>query len=128
MKLKNTVYAKGLENKVSFLGIKNNVSQLMQAFDAFIFPSFFEGLGMVAIEAQAAGLPTYCSDGVPNSVDITDLIVHIPLSSSVNFWKKRNREKKLVLKEMTCIEKICDMGYDINSNSVNLVNLYLKNI
>ena len=46
----------------------------MQAMDIFVFPSLFEGLGRVVIEAQAAGLKTIVSDKIPDEVLITDLV------------------------------------------------------
>lgn len=48
-----------LENVVYFLGMRNDVPQLMQAMDVFLLPSHFEGLPVVGIEAQAAGLPSF---------------------------------------------------------------------
>ena len=64
-KLKTIVKRKNLPNKVLFLGARNDVSTLLQAFDLFIFPSLFEGLGIAAIEAQAAGLPCLLADTLP---------------------------------------------------------------
>lgn len=46
-----------LENAVTFLGNRSDVALLYQAMDVFLFPSHFEGLGIVAVEAQASGLP-----------------------------------------------------------------------
>ena len=47
----------GIENSVMFLGFRNDVSRLYQAFDLFLMPSLYEGLPFVGIEAQASGLP-----------------------------------------------------------------------
>lgn len=52
----------------------------MVAMNALLLPSTYEGLGIVAIEAQAAGLPTYASTGIPTETHITDLISYMPLS------------------------------------------------
>lgn len=56
-------------DKVHFLGIRDDVNELMQISDLFLFPSLFEGLGIVLIEAQAAGVPCLVSDTVPPIVD-----------------------------------------------------------
>ena len=64
-KLKEVVKKKNLTNNVLFLGARNDVPDLLQAFDLFIFPSLFEGLGIAAIEAQAAGLPCLLADTLP---------------------------------------------------------------
>lgn len=44
----------------------------MQAFDVFLFPSLYEGLGIVGIEAQATGLPVIASENIPKSMKVTD--------------------------------------------------------
>lgn len=56
-------------DRVYFLGTRDDVNELMQISDLFLFPSLFEGLGIVLIEAQAAGLPCLVSDTVPQMVD-----------------------------------------------------------
>lgn len=77
-----------LEENVSFLGLRNDVSDLMSAMDVFLFPSVFEGLGIVAIEAQASGLPCIVSTEVPQDVKVTDRIKFMPLSLPAEEWAK----------------------------------------
>ncbi len=60
---------KNISERVHFLGTRGDVCQLMQMSDVFLFPSTFEGLGIVLLEAQAAGLPCLVSDVVPKQVD-----------------------------------------------------------
>jgi glycosyltransferase involved in cell wall biosynthesis len=79
--IKSLVQSKGLENSVIYCGRRNDVSEIMQAMDYFMFPSIFEGLGNAVIEAQAAGLPCLVSDRVPNEAVILDSCLQIPLSS-----------------------------------------------
>ena len=78
--VENALAQAGLSNRVVFTGVRADVDRLMQAMDVFILPSFFEGLGMVLIEAQAAGLPCLCSEGVPREVDITGRCEFLPLN------------------------------------------------
>jgi len=61
----------GIRKKVKFLGIRNDVNELMQAMDCFLLPSRFEGLPIVGVEAQAAGLPCFFSDSITSEVKIT---------------------------------------------------------
>lgn len=56
-------------HRAHFLGTRDDIHELMQISDVFLFPSLFEGLGIVLIEAQAAGLPCLVSDTVPQMVD-----------------------------------------------------------
>ena len=60
----------GIADRVHWMGNSNNVSEDIHCIDLFVMPSFTEGFGMAAIEAQAAGLPTLLSSGVPSVVDL----------------------------------------------------------
>lgn len=60
----------GLEQKIHLLGARKDIPQILKCAEAFVFPSLFEGLGIVLIEAQAAGLPCVVSDKVPKAVDM----------------------------------------------------------
>jgi glycosyltransferase involved in cell wall biosynthesis len=71
---------------VRFLGQKTDVHRWMQGMDAFAFTTLSEGLGIVAIEAQAAGLPTIVGDGVPDDVLLSPLAKKIPLAAGPQAW------------------------------------------
>lgn len=62
---------RGVAEKVRFLGQRNDIDRLYQAFDAFALPSLYEGLCLVGVEAQAAGLPCLLSDTITREVDVT---------------------------------------------------------
>lgn len=78
----------GLAQHVVFAGVRSDVPRLMKsAMDVFLFPSLFEGLGLVLVEAQAAGLPCVFTDVVPNEADVvTPLIRRVPLSQPASAW------------------------------------------
>ena len=63
--LEQRIAAAGLEGRIQFVGIRKDIERLMLASDVLLFPSRAEGLGMVAVEAQAAGLPVLASTNVP---------------------------------------------------------------
>lgn len=74
--IRNQVRDKELETSVSFAGLRDDVHSIMlNVFDTFLFPSLFEGLGLVMIEAQAAGLPCVCSDVIPGEATIIPQLV-----------------------------------------------------
>lgn len=73
------VRERGLEGKVKFLGQCNDVNDLYQAFDAFALPSLYEGLGLVGVEAQVAGLPCVLSDRITREVDVTGTCEFLPI-------------------------------------------------
>ena len=64
----------GVADRVRFLGQRDDVDRLYQAFDVFCLPSLYEGLGLVAVEAQASGLPCFLSDRVPREADVTGTV------------------------------------------------------
>ena len=78
----------GLMDHVIFAGVRADVPRLMRgAMDVFLFPSLFEGLGNVRIEAQCAGLPAVISDVVPEEGDvIKPLVQRLSLSESADTW------------------------------------------
>lgn len=63
-----TLYCKenGLDNSVSFLGVRKDVNDVLQAMDAFLFPSKYEGLPLSLIEAQLTALPCFVSKNIPD--------------------------------------------------------------
>lgn len=77
--LRELVRQMGLENTVLFQGVVHNVQDYLQAMDVFLFPSLFEGLGIVGVEAQAAGLPVLASENVPRELGLTDSVRFLPL-------------------------------------------------
>jgi glycosyltransferase involved in cell wall biosynthesis len=83
--VKMLLHENNVLDKVHFLGSRDDVNELMQSCDAFLFPSLFEGLGIVAIEAQAAGLPCLISDTVPSMVDCGGCEFH-SLNESSEQW------------------------------------------
>ena len=76
----------GVDKDVIFAGNKNPVAPYYQAFDAFLFPSRFEGMPGTVVEAQAAGLPCLISDSVTAQVKVTELVAFLPLEKSAEEW------------------------------------------
>ncbi len=85
-KIKRLVYDMKLDDNVIFMGARHDVERLYQAMDVFVLPSRYEGLGMVAIEAQAVQLPVVASTEVPKEADITNSIRFLNLKSSSKEW------------------------------------------
>jgi glycosyltransferase involved in cell wall biosynthesis len=91
--LRNSIEKKveclGLSSKVKFLGIRSDISRIMQGMDLFLFPSLFEGLPVVLVEAQAAGLNCIVSDSITDETNITGRVQFISLGDSVNSWANK---------------------------------------
>lgn len=86
--IQQRVHAAGLGDRVIFLGWRNDVPRLMLgAMDVFLFPSLYEGLGLVLVEAQAAGLPCVISAVVPWEADVVPpLVERLSLSLPAATW------------------------------------------
>ena len=77
----------GLEDRLILTGIRDDVPSLMMAADALLFPSAQEGLGMVAVEAQAAGLPVLASTAVPDeAIVIPEIYRAMDLQAPISEW------------------------------------------
>lgn len=75
-----------IKNKVKFLGVKENISEIYSIFDIFIFPSIYEGLGIVLIEAQISGLKCIVSSNIPNESIITENVKKLSINCNKDIW------------------------------------------
>ncbi|WEV64327.1 glycosyltransferase family 1 protein [Bifidobacterium sp. ESL0732] len=114
----------GIQSKVRFTGSVPDDWDYMQAMDAFVFPSLFEGLGMALIEAEVAGLPCFTSDQVPLEADITQEVSFIPINSSPMYWA----EQIMMFPKHNRVDHVSDAkaaGMDIVTEAAKLQNFYL---
>jgi glycosyltransferase involved in cell wall biosynthesis len=115
----------GLNESVTFLGLRTDIADLLQVADLFVFPSISEGLGIAAIEAQAAGLPCLLSTGVPGECKITDAVEFLPIDEGVELWVERMLAYKN-FKRTDTIEQVKKAGYDIKSAAKELEDFYVS--
>lgn len=111
-----------LQDNVILLGNKSEMADIYPMFDAILFPSLFEGLPFVLVEAQAAGIPCLISDSISKEVEITDLIEYESLNSDATVWADRLYATLLKNKKNTFGE-IKKAGYDVNSNCYELYKI-----
>lgn len=83
--LKKSIKDLNLSNNVIILSSRKDVYEYYSAMDVFVFPSLYEGLGMVAIEAQCNGLVTLISENVPDDVLLSKYIKRLCLNN-INDW------------------------------------------
>ncbi len=84
----------GVAERVSFLGARADVPELMQTMDAFALPSSVEGLGIVLIEAQAAGLPCVISEAVPEEAIVSKRVTRLNLVDPIDDWAAALEENR----------------------------------
>lgn len=121
---------RGVRDKVLFLGVRDDIPDLLTAFDLMLFPSFHEGLPVTIIEAQAAGLPCILSEHITQEVDLGTELIRYARLGDVEEWLTKiryfaKREFRREIPESTLDAK----GYDIRSTAewmnhfyINLVN------
>lgn len=105
------VQREGLSEKVIFLGIRKDVNQILQAMDIFILPSFFEGLAIVLVEAQAAGLPCLASDTTPSESKGSLLVSYLSIKDKPEIWADFAL-KFLSYNRSSPLRSLSDHGYD----------------
>ena len=116
----------GLQNHVYFLGQRDDVNDIFQAMDIFLFPSLYEGLGMVLIEAQCSNLECVASTEVPKVVKINDNFKFISLDSSSDVWVKNILDGTSNLNRHDCTQAISNAGYNIKIEARKLEERYLN--
>ncbi|WP_427113183.1 glycosyltransferase family 1 protein [Megasphaera sueciensis] len=114
----------GLQDKVLFLGMRTDVNELMQAMDCFLLPSHFEGLPVVGVEAQAAGLPCFFSNTITPDLSITSL-VHYCNNSGLTEWVDSIFEY-CNYKRNNMQQQITNSGYDIATEIYKIEQFYLN--
>ena len=122
-KIKEMAKEYGIETKVKFLGLREDIPQLLQAMDLFLFPSLFEGLPVTLVEAQAAGLPCVISDMITDEIMITDQISKVSLSGNTSLWNQEIAKYRYSKRKNT-IEDIIEHGFDIEKNARWLEEFY----
>ncbi len=84
--LKELAEGLGIVDAVRFVGTTNRVQDYYSAADMFLFPSLYEGLGIVLVEAQASGLPCVASDRVPARAKYTDGVSFVTIDDGIGPW------------------------------------------
>jgi glycosyltransferase involved in cell wall biosynthesis len=120
-----------LDERVILAGVRDDVPELMvHAMDVFLFPSRFEGLGLVLLEAQAAGLPCVVADTVPAEARLVDGLIHqVPLTASPSRWA----DSVLAARETgvgreQALATVSDSMYSIEGSVEALESFYLSTL
>lgn len=116
---------KGVIDDIIFAGIVNNVYDYEQAMDAFILPSFNEGLPLSIVEAQVSGLPCFTTKGtVSYECSVTDLVTYTSLEEGAKVWAKKIIESKDNVRKDR-YDEIVKAGYDASHSARDLQKFYL---
>ena len=119
--------ALGIQDKTLFLGQMADVSEWYQAMDCFVMPSLFEGLPVVGIEAQAAGLPCIFSDPVTDEVLLSAQARRVSLQADDAEWAREILAAgRMKTDRKQGMDIVRQAGYDIHTEARNLQNLSLE--
>ena len=117
----------GLQDKTLFLGQMADVSEWYQVMDCFVLPSLFEGLPVVGIEAQAAGLPCFFSDRITDEVLLSPEVRRIPLGADDAEWAREIiAAKQSEANRNQGMDVVRQAGYDIHEEARKLQEIYLE--
>lgn len=123
-KVEHQVKSLGLANDVIFYGVSHNVSELFQAMDVFVLPSHFEGLPIVGVEAQAAGLPVLFSSTITKEAKLIDEVHYLAIDEkNKDVWSKSIVELR-GYKRYDTYEELKQRGFDICQTVQDLIGLY----
>ncbi|HGH7181628.1 glycosyltransferase family 1 protein [Bacillus luti] len=116
----------GLTSHVKFLGVREDVSNLMQGFDLFVFPSLFEGLPVVLIEAQAAGLKCIVSNNITSETDVSGRIEFESLENTPDVWAEKILSSSYGRKDTSNLLRA--NGYDTKTMAKWLTDYYINQV
>lgn len=118
-----------LDRNIVFLGKRNDVNHLMQACSYFLFPSLFEGFSVAFVEAQASGMYSFISDGIPGeSVLLKEQVTILPLKRTAEEWAAgiMAQLQTAYTRDGKAFEKIKAAGYDVHDNTGKLYEEYKR--
>lgn len=113
--VENRIEDLGLKGVVKFAGIRSDVASVMNAMDVLVFPSFYEGMPNVIIEAQACSLPCLISDTISPDVGITKFVQFESLSASAEEWARETISFAKERPRYDTSKEIEEEGYSISS-------------
>ena len=119
----------GIQEDVIFAGISKEIPQYLSAMDSFLFPSLFEGLGIVLLEAQINGLPCVLSDVVPNAAKLGENYYPQSLNASDLTWAEAVSRCTVQLEDRQNFyaEHENEISkYEITKNGEKLFDIYKK--
>lgn len=116
----------GISDRVINLGRRDDIKQFYNAFDTFLLPSLYEGMPVVGIEAQCAGLPIFFSKNITEETTASSLAHYISLEESADDWAEyivKTLESNVVDRN-DAFKQVKQAGFDSKSEALRLQNFY----
>lgn len=123
-KIEEKVRNLGLEGSVRFLGVRNDIPDLLSAMDLFVMPSWFEGFVIVLLEAQMNGLPAIASNTICSEINVSERLKFMSLEATAFEWAQ------MILsidgRRYDAAEKMRVGGFDIRQQAKKLEEYYCR--
>lgn len=119
-----------IDDRVMDLGRRDDIKQFYNAFDAFLLPSLYEGMPVVGIEAQCAGLPTFFSKNITEETTASKLANYIGLNESADIWAEKiiTIVNNNMPKRRSYAQEVKDAGFDSQSEALRMQKFYIESI
>ena len=124
--IKNKVKELKLNDSVRFLGQRNDVNELYQAFDVFCLPSLYEGLPVVGVEAQASGLLCILSNTMTKETKVLDITKFMPLNNTPEEWANSILDDVKSYKRIDTSKEMTSKNFNIKEEAKKLEKYYLN--
>lgn len=119
-----------ISDNIKFVGIRNDISIMLHSMDIFVFPSKYEGLGLVLLEAQASGLPCIVSEAIQPEANLEiGLVSRLSLADGPEIWADKVIEQasKKEKNQNKVIDSFEAKGYSLTLGILKLMNIYKSN-
>ena len=120
--IENEITKHSLSGKIGMLGMREDIPELLNVADCFLFPSKWEGLPVTVVEAQAAQLPCFVSDTITDEVGISDLVTYLPIDKGEKIWVDTILNGNIQKHDVTV--EIKNANFDVRNVSNWLVDFY----
>lgn len=117
---------KGLSQNVLFLGERKDMDVFLSAIDVFILPSKYEGFGIAAVEAEAAGAKVLLSNVIPKETNVSGSAVYLPIEgeNAADIWCDEILKENSTINRMSENNKVYNAGFDIHICYEKMINIY----
>lgn len=121
-RIESWIHELNLDKNVIMTGSRQDIPQLLNAMDVFLFPSLWEGLPITVIEAQAVGLPCIISDQITSEVVISEAVTCLPINKGYECWVEQSLSS--VGRKFNVIDEIKRAGFDVKDSAEELMKFY----
>lgn len=126
--LEKQIAESNLQDRVLLMGSRDNIEDYYNVFDVLAFPSKYEGLSLVLVEAQANGCPVVASDRVSTESKLTERFSFLPIEETEAQYKKWAELLKRYVGSChtDTKEELSRAGYNIEAEAEKLESFYLS--